>query len=159
MKLKELISVQLSLEQALHSAVLCLSQGSEEELAMTLQLVHWSFLNVTQDTSSMAPEPLGVTQCLIRWLSGMIPYLLALVSVSVCVLCDCAYFWVIFNQRSSFSSIIKNVSSSYLHCLYTLKIISFSEKLFTFTQYPLCLPLFLVLRGSYLKYICLSYHP
>lgn len=125
--------MQLFLEQALHSAVLCLSQGSEEELAMTLQLVHWSFLNVTQDTSSMAPEPLGVIQCLIRWLSGMIPYLLALVSVSVCVLCDCAYFWVIFNQISSFSSIIKNVSSGYLHCLYTLMIISFSEKLFTFT--------------------------
>ena len=82
--------MQLFLEQALHSAVLCLSQGSEEELAMTLQLVHWSFLNVTQDTSFMAPEPLGVIQCLIRWLNGMIPYQLALVSLSVCVLCDCA---------------------------------------------------------------------
>ncbi|KAL1767781.1 CUB and sushi domain-containing protein 3 isoform X1, partial [Sigmodon hispidus] len=66
------------LEQALHSAVLCLSQGLEEGLAMTLQLVHWSFLNVTQDTSSMAPEPLDVKQCPILWPNGMIPYLLAL---------------------------------------------------------------------------------
>lgn len=92
MKLNQLISVQLFLEQALHSAVLCLSQGLEEGLAMTLRLVHWSFLNVTQDTSSMAPEPLGVRQCPIPWPSGMIPCRLALVSVYVCQVYGCAKF-------------------------------------------------------------------
>lgn len=79
--------MQPFLEQALHSAVLCLSQDLEEGLAMTLQLVHWSFLNVIQDTFSMAPEPLGVRPYPIPWRSGMIPYLLALVSVYVLSYC------------------------------------------------------------------------